>query len=128
MPNSRPACRVVVQDSLECLGGQLGWRAEQEGIREQIEAHEAADRSYVDEGIKLLELSQRVAALFVTQPAREKRRLLDFVLSNSTWGTDGLNVKFRQPFDMLAVANAEHKAERAAGLDSDGPCPSWLPG
>ena len=91
------------------------------------ESHETANRSYIDEGIRLLELSQRVAELFVAQPAREKRRLLDFVVSNSTLGTEGLHVEFRQPFDMLAVANAEHKAERAAGLDSDGPCPSWLP-
>jgi site-specific DNA recombinase len=50
-----------------------------------VEAHRTANRSYIEEGIKLLELSQRAAQLFESQPPSEKRKLLDFVLSNSRW-------------------------------------------
>lgn len=39
----------------------------------------------MDEGISLMELAQRAADLFAEQTAIEKRRLLEFVLSNSFW-------------------------------------------
>jgi hypothetical protein len=48
----------------------------------------------------------------------EKRRLLDFVLSNSTWGNGELTVEFRQPFDLIAVGTTELKQKKAAGADS----------
>ena len=42
------------------------------------------------------------AGLFEEQSASEKRRLLEFVLSNSIWARGELTPVFRQPFDMLA--------------------------
>jgi hypothetical protein len=47
--------------------------------------------------------------IFEKQLASEKRRLLDFVLSNSTWGNGELTVKFRQPFDLIALGATELK-------------------
>ena len=44
--------------------------------------HRSANRHYIDEGAKLLDLARRAHELFKKQPAREKRKLLDFVLSN----------------------------------------------
>ena len=49
-------------------------------------------------GVKLMELSNRDADLFADQPASEKRRLLEFVLSNSFWAGGDLTPEFRQPF------------------------------
>ncbi len=43
------------------------------------------NQSYIEEGIKLLELAQRAHRLFESQPPSEKRKLLDFVLSNCRW-------------------------------------------
>jgi len=40
--------------------------------------------------------------LFAQQAAREKRRLLNFVLSNCTWENGELVATLREPFDMLA--------------------------
>ena len=48
-----------------------------------------------------------------------KHRLLDFVLSNSTWGDGELRVKFRQPFDLIALGATELKQKKAAGVGSD---------
>ena len=59
------------------------------------------------------------AELFEKQPASEKRRLLDFVLSNSTWGDGQLTVEFRQPFDLIALGATELKQKKAAGVGSD---------
>ena len=56
----------------------------------------------MDEGIALMELANRAADLFAEQPASEKRRLLEFALSNSFWANGELTPEFRQPFDMLA--------------------------
>ena len=60
------------------------FRAHQCRIMRDTEAHQAANRNYIEEGIKLLELAHK-ARLFETQPPSEKRKLLDFVLSNCTW-------------------------------------------
>ena len=78
------------------------WREEQERCRRDIERHRNADRSYLSEGVALLELANNAQRLFAKQEPREKRRLLNFLLSNCTWEDGVLTVRFRQPFDMLA--------------------------
>jgi site-specific DNA recombinase len=61
------------------------WRTEQERLLRTIEDHHAANRTYLDDGVRLLELAQRGYSLFKKQEPREKRRLLNFLLSNCTW-------------------------------------------
>src|SRR4029077_17786526 len=61
------------------------WRVEQEKLMQEIPLHRAADQCYLDEGVRLLELAQTSQRLFAKQEPREQRRLLNFVLSNSTW-------------------------------------------
>jgi len=51
----------------------------------EIERLQAADRSYMDEGVQLLELARNAQRLFAKQEPREKRLLLNFLLSNCTW-------------------------------------------
>jgi hypothetical protein len=70
--------------------------------------------------LALLELAGRAADRFEKQEPREKRRLLDFVLSNSTWADGVLTPQFRQPFDLLADAAATTREEKAAGTLPDG--------
>jgi DNA invertase Pin-like site-specific DNA recombinase len=94
------------------------WRAEQTTILRSILEHQTANQSYLEEGVALPELASRAADLFAKQPASEKRRLLNFVLSNSTWANGVLTSEFRQPFDMLAVEVAACKEEKAAGVAS----------
>jgi len=60
------------------------WLDEQERCERDIERHHAADDSYMDQGIRILNLGQNAHELLAAQPAREKRSLLNFVLSNST--------------------------------------------
>ena len=50
------------------------------------------------------------------QSASEKRRLLEFVLSNSFWANGELTPEFRQPFDMLADMATVGAQKMAAGL------------
>lgn len=60
----------------------------------------------MDGGIALLELANQAGELFERQPAGEKRRLLEFLLSNSCWADGELTPQFRQPFDLLKVTVA----------------------
>ena len=82
----------------------------------------------MEEGLALLELASRAADLFEKQEPREKRRLLDFVLSNSTWADGVLTPEFRQPFDLLADAAATTPKEKAAEILPDGLHQGELPG
>ena len=61
------------------------WKKDQDDILSTIERHQTANRAYLDEGLKLLELAQRAVILYEKQPEKEKRRIINFVCSNSTW-------------------------------------------
>ena len=90
------------------------WRAEQNRCLREIERHEAAEQSYMDEGVQILELARNAQSLFERQEPREKRRLLSFVLSNCTWEDGEVVATFRQPFDLLAETTTI-AARREAG-------------
>ncbi len=85
------------------------WRQEQATVRQNLEQHEQANQSDLQEGVAILELANRAAELFEKQSAGEKRRLLDFVLSNSTWGNGELTFEFRQRFDLMVLGASELK-------------------
>jgi site-specific DNA recombinase len=90
------------------------WREEQDRCLREIERLQAADRCYMDEGVQLLELARNAQRLFAKQEPREKRRLLNFLLSNCTWEDGEVIATFRQPFDLLAQT-AESAARAKTG-------------
>ena len=61
------------------------------------------------------------------EPAGEKRRLLDFVLSNCSWKDGELTPTYRQPFDLLAVTVADARAQLGAESPESGRFEKWLP-
>ncbi len=104
------------------------WRSVQGRLLRDVQAHQIANQNYIDEGIKLLELAQRAHLLFETQPPAEKRKLLNFVVSNCTWKDGELRSEYRQPFDVLAVAAAaDQRSNRGGGLQK-GRFENWLGG
>ena len=95
------------------------WREEQNRCLREIERHEAAEQSYMDEGIQILELARNAQKLFEQQQQREKRRLLNFVLSNCNWEDGEVVATFRQPFDLLAQTTAiATRAATSSGSNS----------
>lgn len=78
------------------------WRQEQDELQAALSAYESAGRNYLDDGVRLLELANGAYDLFDKQEMREKRKLLDFVLSNCTWRDGRLSAEYKQPFDMIA--------------------------
>jgi site-specific DNA recombinase len=104
------------------------WRREQDQLLLSIHEHQTANQTYLEEGVRLLELAQRAHDLFRKQEPREKRRLLNFLLSNCSWKDDRLTPVFRQPFDMLIHANFESHQQRPACQTSNSNIEIWLPG
>lgn len=95
------------------------WRDEQDRCERDIERHRTADDSYMDQGSQILNLAQNAHRLFAARPAKEKRSLLNFLLSNCTWKRGSLTVEFKEPFDMLAeTVFAAAGVEAAEGTDS----------
>ena len=95
------------------------WRAEQNRCLRLIEQHQTANESYMDEGVKVLELARNARRLFDKQEPREKRRLLNFLVSNCSWKDGRLTATLRQPFDLLAeTATLAVNATAANGSDS----------
>jgi len=90
------------------------WRKDQEEILEKIAVHQNANRSYMDEGVKILELAKKASALYKLQETNEKRILLRFVFSNSTWKDGKLTPNFKKPFDIIANFNNAYKSKKAA--------------
>ena len=50
------------------------WRAEQDRCQREIDRHQEADTSYMDEGVQILELARNAQKLFGRQEPRQKRR------------------------------------------------------
>jgi hypothetical protein len=70
-------------DFLDRFAGE--WRSEQQRLQRDIDRHETAEQSYMEEGVQILELARNAQRLFERQEPRQKRRLLNFLLSNCSW-------------------------------------------
>ena len=103
------------------------YRQEQARITAEINGFGTADGQYMDAGIRLLELTRNMHRLFEKQQAAEKRRLLDFVVSNSVWREGKIVPLWRQPFDMIAVANESQQAPSSSNGPETGLNANWLP-
>jgi hypothetical protein len=94
------------------------WRQTQNRLADQITEYQEAAHDHVQDGIRLLELSKKTYFLYKQQDSSEKRKLLNFVCSNSIWKDHTLTATFRQPFDLLAITNTTWQREKAASDDS----------
>ncbi len=77
------------------------WRDEIDRCQRDMTRHLEASSTYMDEGVALLTLARKAHRLFESKASVEKRRLLNFVLSNCIWQYGDLRAEYRQPFDML---------------------------
>src|SRR5436189_4754754 len=62
-----------------------------------VEAHQVANRSYVEEGIQRLELAHKANQLFRESAAKRETETVGFVLSNCRCKGGELEVEYRQP-------------------------------
>ncbi len=79
----------------------------------------------MDEGVKLLTVAKDAQRLFEKRPAADKRCLLNFVLSNSTWRGGQLTPTFRQPFNLIAEMSGVPPDEGGGGGADSTPRSEW---
>lgn len=89
------------------------WSREQDRIVYQMNRYRGANKHYIDEGVKILELANTAYLLYKKQNAYQKVRLLKIVQSNCLWDGVSARPEYRKPFDIPAK-----------GLQTG----SWLPG
>ena len=102
------------------------WRVEQTRLLREIERHGAAEESYMEDGVRLLELARNARQLFARQAPGEKKRLLNLLLSNCSWEDGEVRAVFRQPFDLLAETTAALSTEQSQGIVMSKGHPVWL--
>lgn len=103
-----------------------GLREEMAHARAELGRFQAADRTYTEEGIALLELAGKAVGLWESQPPPEKRALLDFLCLNSEFRNGAVHVEWRKPFEGLAEIIAEI-GKMGTGFDeSTDAHPIWL--
>ena len=103
------------------------WREEQNRCQREIDRLQTANQSYMDEGVQILELASNAQTLFESQEPRQKRRPLNFLLSNCSWEDGEVVATFRQPFDLLAETTAIAATRKATATAISNQTEIWLP-
>ena len=67
-------------------------------------AHKEADRRFLDYGVQLFELSQTAYTRYLQRSPAEKRKMLNFLLSNCELKDGELTPTYRQPLNLIASA------------------------
>ena len=114
--------------SFRCFLDGCSRRSKDPSLERPGGRHQGANKSYMDGGVRLLELARSAQRLFKRQEPREKRRLLNFLVSNCSWKRGELTVTLRQPFDILAETTLALEKKRADGGIANDPSQIWLPG
>ena len=77
------------------------WKAEQRLIENELKGVRAANTSFLEDGIKLMELAERASELFKTMNGSEKRELLSLVLSNPRVADGSVRYDYKMPFALF---------------------------
>ncbi len=80
------------------------------------------------EALAILERCRTAAREYPQRSGPEKRKTVENVVLNASWGDGRLDVTFRKPYDLLADTNAVWKEKKAAGAPSDSLRPVWYRG
>ena len=107
------------------------WRGEQAHIRERIGRHEKADQNYIEQGIRLLELTQRATEIFRRKGQTEKTELLRFIMPDSILEHDTVKPVFKPPFDIIRRLAEDARTvtlDEKTAVPSETACTVLLPG
>ena len=78
------------------------WRDEQGRIQEQLVKHQKADQSYLEQGVRILELAKNLGTQYVRANDTQKRQMLNILLSNCTLRDATPSPTYRKPFSFIA--------------------------
>ncbi|MBW4055652.1 MAG: recombinase family protein [Proteobacteria bacterium] len=103
------------------------FRTDLTDVKFRIEGLAEGKEVCIDNGKRLLELSQKAASLYSAQIPAEKRKLLNMVYSNSTWAGGELAPNYRKPFDIIADSNQAYQRKKATFPEENDLFDIWRP-
>lgn len=75
------------------------WLKEKEDLTLKLLAHQKADTNYLENANLVVELARKAVYLFKKQNSEQKRKLINLIVSNSTYKDKKLDITMRCPFD-----------------------------
>lgn len=94
------------------------WMKEQNDILSSIEKHKKANTNYFEQGIQILELTQKLYSTYLQESPKEKGQLLNLLLSNCTLNDGNLYPIYKRPFNMLVKGSSRILWWRRRDLNS----------
>tara|TARA_R110002072_G_scaffold209080_3_gene366587 strand:+ start:2817 stop:4337 length:1521 start_codon:yes stop_codon:yes gene_type:complete len=70
-------------------------------VRGEITRLEGESHAYYEEGIRVIELAQRLHEVWLRQDSALKREIIDCLVLNCTWDGVSLSPEWRRPFNLL---------------------------
>jgi hypothetical protein len=98
----------------------------QHNINIELEEYTNADESYIISATTVLNLAKNVLTLFESSKPEEKREILGYVLSNSVFDGEKLQLELKKPFDLIAESARQALAMKSKKRAFDTLCPIWL--
>jgi site-specific DNA recombinase len=80
-----------------------GYKDEMNRVEEILRQHKQGNFDYVESGIRILELAKNASQLYFQQEPLEKRRILNFLLSNCSLKDGKVDYHYNPPFDLIAL-------------------------
>ena len=77
------------------------WLKEQQDILSSIEKNKKANANYFEQGIQILELTQKLYSVYLQDNPNEKGQLVHLLLSNCTLNDVNLYPTYKKPFNLL---------------------------
>ena len=77
---------------------RLKWNRDLDEIMIKLEALHHADKKYYDEGVRIIETLKHAYELYIRQSSTEKRKMLNYLLSNCTLENKKVSYDYNLPF------------------------------
>lgn len=78
------------------------WNTELEKCRTLLQAHDKANKSFMQMGIEIVELTENLYSSFITLNNFEKGKLAQILLSNLLFDGSNISYTYKKPFDLFA--------------------------
>ncbi len=88
------------------------WKNEQADVESKLASLREVNTSYIEHGMKLMELAQQAPMLFQHMTTEEKREMVNLVLSNPKIKNGSVEYDLRKPFSMFSEVTDLEKWRR----------------
>ncbi len=85
------------------------WKHDLNDKRIQLEALQNTEQKYYEEGVRIIETLKNAYELYIQQPVSEKRKMLDYLLSNVTLEDEKVSYDYNLPFSYFVNFSKSNK-------------------